>query len=109
MSPSEPAAECAWALEVILERRGRTAGPEEAERFRTHLERCSDCRRIRAADRRLAEALAGALLPPTPADFQQRVRALVRRRRRMRWLAAVGVAAAVLTGAVLLAVLGGIP
>jgi anti-sigma factor RsiW len=106
MSPVEPAPECGWALEIILDDRERLADPETARRVRAHLEGCPDCRRIEACERRLAQALAKGPLPPTPADFHQRVKQLVRRRRLARRLALTGVAAALLAAAgVLLVVL----
>ena len=106
MNPREPAPACGWALEIILEGRDRLADPETGRRVRAHLDVCPDCRRVEACERRLAQALSQGLLPPTPADFLQRVKELVRRRRLARRLALTGVAAALLTAAgVLLSVM----
>jgi anti-sigma factor RsiW len=105
MSPVEPAPECGWALEIILEERHRLAEPETARRVRAHLDSCPDCRKVEACERRLAQALAQGPLPPTPADFHQRVKALVWRQRLVRRLALTGVAAAVLAAGVLFVVL----
>ena len=104
MSPVEPAPECGWALEVLLEGRERLADPETARRLRAHLDGCTDCRRVQTAERRLAQALAAGPLPPTPAGFHERVRALVRRQRLVRRLAVASVAA-LLAAVVLFAVL----
>jgi hypothetical protein len=93
MSPVEPAPECGWALEIILEGRDRLSEPETARRLRAHLDDCQDCRRVRTAERRLEQALAGDPLPPAPADFHERVKALVRRQRRLRWWTLAGVVA----------------
>jgi hypothetical protein len=79
MSPAESAASCAWALETILESHDRPDDESAALRLRAHLERCPECRRVEAAERRLAEVLGGVAAPPPPADFHQRVRGLVRR------------------------------
>jgi hypothetical protein len=103
MSPVEPAPECGWALEVILEGRDCPGDPEAARRLGAHLEGCADCRRVQKAERRLARALAGGPLPPTPADLLPRVKSLVRRRRLLRRLAVTGFAAALLGAAGLLA------
>ncbi len=105
MSPVEPAPECGWALEILLEGRERLADPETARRLHAHLEGCADCRRVQTAERRLAQALAAGPLPPTPADFHERVRALVRRHSRNRRLLIVGIAAAVVAAAGLLVAL----
>ncbi|MCC6419840.1 MAG: zf-HC2 domain-containing protein [Gemmataceae bacterium] len=102
MSPGEPAFACAWALETILEGHDRPPDAESARRLRDHLERCPDCRKIEACERRLTRVLAGIPLPPTPADFHHRVRALVRRQRLRRRLAA---GAALVVAAVLVAFL----
>jgi hypothetical protein len=104
MSPVEPAPDCGWALEVLLEGRDRLADPETARRLHTHLGGCADCRRVQTAERRLAQALAAGPLPPTPAGFHERVKALVRRRRRVQRLALTG-AALLAAAAVLLIVL----
>src|SRR5262245_17776117 len=105
MSPAEPAPDCAWALETILEGHDRPAGEGAARRLRAHLAACPGCRRTEAAERRLARLLAGAELPPAPADFPHRVKALVRRRRRLRRLSLAGGTAALVAAGVLVAVL----
>jgi predicted anti-sigma-YlaC factor YlaD len=105
MSPVEPAPECGWALEILLEGRDRLADPETARRLRAHLGGCADCRRVQTAERRLAQALAAGPLPPTPADFHDRVKALVRRRRLVRRLAVAVVAVAMAAAAGLLVAL----
>ena len=99
MSPVEPAPACGWALEVILDGRGRLGDPDTARCLGAHLEGCADCRRVQRAERRLARALAQGPLPPTPADLLLRVKALVRRRRRLGRLALTGFAAALLAAA----------
>ncbi|MCI0456061.1 MAG: hypothetical protein L0Z62_03655 [Gemmataceae bacterium] len=76
-----PASECAWALETILEGHDRPTDETAAQRLRAHLEQCSECRRIESCERRLTEVLGMAPVPPTPADFHQRVRGLVRGQR----------------------------
>jgi hypothetical protein len=106
MSPVEPAPECGWALETILEGRDRLRDLDTARRLTAHLEGCADCRRVQRAERRLAQALAEGPLPATPADLLLRVKSLVRRRRLLRRLAVTGFAAALLGAAwVLVAVL----
>ena len=99
MSPIEPVPECGWALEMLLEARERLSEAETARRLHAHLEGCADCRHVQTAERRLAEAMAHGPLPPTPADFHLRVKALVQRRRFARRLALTGAAAALLGGA----------
>src|SRR5437764_5553818 len=99
MSPVEPAPECGWALEIILDGRDRLRDLDTARRLTAHLEGCSDCRRVQTAERRLARALAEGPLPATPADLLLRVKSLVRRRRLLRRLAMTGFAAALLGAA----------
>lgn len=99
MSPVEPAPECGWALEVLLEGREQLSDPETGRRLQAHLAECADCRHVQTAERRLAAALAGGPLPPTPADFHLRVKSLMERRRLTRRLAVAGAAAALLGGA----------
>jgi hypothetical protein len=99
MSPVEPAPACGWALEVILEGRDRLADPETGRRLHAHLEGCADCGHVQTAERRLAQALAEGPLPPTPADFHQRVKSLMAQRRLTRRLAVTGAVAALLGGA----------
>jgi hypothetical protein len=96
MSTVEPAPECGWALEMILDDRDRLGEPDTAGRLRVHLEVCVDCRRVQRTERRLVRALAAGPLPPTPADLLLRVKSLVRRRRLLRRLALTGFAAALL-------------
>ena len=96
MSPVEPAPECGWALEILLEARDRLHEPQTGQRLNSHLEACADCRHVHGAERRLARALAESPLPPAPAELLVRVKTLVKRRRFTRGLAVTGLAAALL-------------
>jgi predicted anti-sigma-YlaC factor YlaD len=106
MSPVEPAPDCGWALEILLEARDRLHDPDTGQRLNTHLEACADCRHVHRAERRLARVLAESPLPPAPEELLVRVKSLVQRRRFTRRLAVTGLAAALLgVAGMLLAVL----
>jgi predicted anti-sigma-YlaC factor YlaD len=98
MNPSDPSAECAWALETLFESWDAKAEPGRTARLRRHLERCPDCRRAQDWDQRLTAALVATPFPAPPAALEAQIKERLRRRRRRRFVAALATAAAVVVG-----------
>ncbi|MBL8799868.1 MAG: hypothetical protein JNM56_38660 [Planctomycetia bacterium] len=94
MKPTEPTAECDWALRELFE---QPAHP--SPRLQAHLDRCPRCRQAQAFDQRLAAQHPTLSMP---ANLEVRVRQLQRRRQRVQ-RAAWGMAAAALIGTIGLA------
>jgi len=92
--------ECEWASSELSE---DPCAPDDLRRLDAHLASCTRCRRDAEWHRRLADLLGPGSLPSAPEGIERRVRALIRRRRAMRW---TGAAAALACGGAALIFLG---
>ena len=100
MEFDERPVECRWA---ILEMAGGLHPPGDARRLEAHLAECADCRSAAEWNRRLAVLLSNHPLPDAPENIETRVRALLHRRRTLRWM---GTAAALASASVLVLLIG---
>ena len=71
--------------EVILAYAGHSLGPEESVEFERHLEACSECRRIAAAQREVWSALDAWAPPPVSENFDARLFARIAEHEHRNW------------------------